>query len=263
MNLIKKTLLTVLSLTLGASAYADLGDTRAQIEAKYGKEILPDLSSFPASIQGADGKEYKRPKGYFLSEYDDHRDNTDHQIGVGVHYNAKSIVTAVSYTSRIAKVGEFSTMTKNGFNDDDLKYFLWSNGLKGEWHLSEFPNVGGAGPQPLYRLDWERHYFIEIQRSGWMDYSLYSGFEGKEEREKEEQEAKKKETVDTIIIWNAEALADEIADQRKWHDFKEAIASNRELSVEVSKKEQARIDRDEKELDQKVKEIKRLTGETN
>ena len=263
MNMIKKTLLTVLSLTLGASAYADLGDTRAQIEAKYGKEILPDLSSFPASIQGADGKEYKRPKGYFFSEYDDHRDDSNHQIGVAVHYNAKGIVTAVSYTSRIAKVGEVLTMTKNGFNNDDLKYFLWSNGLRGEWRLSDFPNVGGAGPQPLYRVDWERHYFIEIQRSGWEDYSFYSGLEGKEKREKEEQEAKKKKTVNTITIWYAEALADEIADQKEWNDFREAIASNRELSVDVNKKEQARFATDEKELNQKIREIKRLTGETN
>ena len=64
------------------------------MEARYGKEIPSDLSSWPASVQNANGKVIKRPKA-FSSLYKDQA----HKLTITALYNSQRLVTEVDYRS--------------------------------------------------------------------------------------------------------------------------------------------------------------------
>jgi len=99
---------------------ADLGQTRLQIEAKYGKQVgnsIPDIDGsvhWPASIQDRNSKVYKRPPQYAVV----YRSG---KSKIMVHYNDKGIVTMVIYECSDARVDAFS--------ETDLPSFLEQSGF--------------------------------------------------------------------------------------------------------------------------------------
>jgi hypothetical protein len=114
---------TLVSLTLSGSA--DLGLTKAQIEAEYGKPV--QYWHFPVTILGKDGKQYKVP-GSFWTTYEDSQ--TKAQLGklkeIYIHYNTKGIVNAVTYRA-VEAFGR--TAAPSEFTDVDFRSLLNSNGV--------------------------------------------------------------------------------------------------------------------------------------
>jgi hypothetical protein len=118
----KKVVLTIWAVVCAcvSTVRADLGQTRFQIEAKYGKQVgysipdINDLAPWPASIQDRTGKVYKRPPQYACV----YRSG---KSKIMVHYNDKEIVTTVIYDCSDPSVDEFSEI--------DLRSFLEQNGF--------------------------------------------------------------------------------------------------------------------------------------
>jgi hypothetical protein len=200
---------------------ADLGLTKAQIEAKYGKGIDASEGVYcSASVKDANGKLLKRPEPFSLTYRDANR-----EIKVGVHFNSKGIATDVAYRTG----GTSETMSRK-FTNDDLRYFMQINGFSTNQRvLSEYAyfREGSA----LYPLDFNGN-FISVSwdaegglRAGGADGMLVPN------------------TGETytrpvmIEFRTAESLTDQfVIAPKQWDEFKKAVGSHSEMQKEVVRK---------------------------
>lgn len=164
-----KKLVLLLSITLTASVWADLGQTHSQIEAKYGKEtkstfIGEDYYHCPETIKDKNGKVYQRPQKfdavYHPMSFGDIKKpgfRGSFRTEIFIHYNDKGIATEVRY-----RCSDIDSLDEDTFNQ-----CLEMNGFKPAIpasYVSQFYHQQSQLYNTYYRLDGNT--FLSLEWTG-------------------------------------------------------------------------------------------------
>jgi hypothetical protein len=238
--------LVIISFAAVTAYAADLGATRSQIEAAYGKPVeLHGDNYLPESVRDAEGKEHKRPAAFY----------TGYQVGdlgVWVHYNDKGLVNEVSYN--YFQNGKFRC-----FGDEDFKRFLGLNGFTTEnRYLSAYKfnsltdtNFGDT----LYPLGYSRDgkyttdCYLKLEWTG-PEGGLPLERAPRPDEVPAEDRANLENRVDWISFVTLEALNDHQKSQNEWQAYDKLarrLISPEELRKIAEQKSKERFDRFSKE----------------